>query len=128
MIQSAEEFVALRTSSDPAEYWRAAHESATDTIWLDVIDRFPEMRKWVAHNKTTSATVLERLAHDSDPEVRSQVAMANRLNVDLLRSLATDPEEAVRARVAHHKHAPVDLLESLRHDESSIVRDAAERS
>jgi hypothetical protein len=44
VIQSAEEFVALRTSSDPKEYWRAAHEPTDDEVWFDVIDRFPDMR------------------------------------------------------------------------------------
>ena len=126
MIESAEEFVALRTSSDPREYERAVHESATDDVWRDVIYRFPDMRRWVAHNKTTSAAILERLARDPDPSVRWQVAMANRLDVAVLRSLANDPDESVRARVAHHKHAPADILESLRHDASSVVRDAAE--
>lgn len=128
MIESAEEFVALRTSTDPQEYERAAHEAAVDEVWFDVIDRFPDMRQWVAHNKTTSAAVLERLAGDPDPRVRVQVAMANRVDVDLLRSLASDPDESVRARVAHHKRTPVDVLSAMRQDDSWVVRDAAARA
>lgn len=128
MIESAEEFVALRTSNDPGEYERAAHESAADSVWLDVIDRFPEMRRWVAQNKTTSAAVLRRLSLDPDASVRWQVAMANRLEVAVLRLLANDPDESVRARVANHKHAPADVLESLSRDASPVVRVAAEAS
>jgi len=127
VIETAEEFVALRNSSDPDEYQRAAHESAADEVWFDVIDRFPDMRQWVAHNKTTRGAVMERLAADPDPSVRCQVAMANRVDVDLLRTLASDPDETVRARVAQHRNAPADLLDSLRHDASSVVRDAAKR-
>ena len=125
VIESAEEFVALRTSSNPEEYYRASHESALDEVWFDVIARFPAMRQWVAQNKTTSAAVMERLVNDPDPRVRYQVAMTNRVDSATLRTLATDPDETVRARVAHHKKAPVDVLESLRRDESSVVRDAA---
>ena len=52
VITSAEEFVQLRTSRNPDEYHRAAHEEASVETWLDVIERFPDMRSWVAHNKT----------------------------------------------------------------------------
>ena len=44
MINSAEEFVRLRSSELPEEYWRAAHEEVPDAVWLDVIARFPDMR------------------------------------------------------------------------------------
>lgn len=127
MIESAEEFVALRQSGDPDEHHRAARESAPDEVWFDVIDRFPDMRQWVAHNKTTPAAVMERLAADPDPSVRYRVAMANRVDVAILRTLANDADETVRARVARHKKAPADLVEALRHDASSVVRDAAQR-
>lgn len=126
MIESAEEFVALRRSGDPDERHRAAHESAADEVWFDVIDRFPDMRQWVAHNKTTPAAVLERLAADPDAAVRCRVAMANRVDAAILRTLANDPDETVRARVAGNKNAPAGLVEALRHDASSVVRDAAQ--
>jgi hypothetical protein len=45
MIASAEEFVALRTSEDPEEYNRAAHDEAPEEVWWDVIRRFLVMRK-----------------------------------------------------------------------------------
>ena len=52
MIGSAEEFVRLRSSSNLIDYQRAAHDDAPDAVWLDVIQRFPDYRFWVAHNKT----------------------------------------------------------------------------
>ena len=70
MIESAEEFIRLRGSGDPAEYGRAAHDQAPDGVWLDVIRRFPEYRFWVAHNKTVPVSILRILAADSDERVR----------------------------------------------------------
>ncbi len=73
MIESADEFARLRTSADPAEYRRAAHDEATEETWRDVIVRFPEMRFWVAQNKTVPLSILEDLRKDSDGRVRSIV-------------------------------------------------------
>jgi hypothetical protein len=73
MIESAEEFVRLRTSEDPTEYRRAAHEEALESVWFEVIDQFPDMRFWVAQNKTVPLAVIELLRHDTDPKVRSMV-------------------------------------------------------
>ncbi|GAB1644409.1 hypothetical protein [Krasilnikovia sp. MM14-A1259] len=73
MIESADEFVRLRTSEDPAEYRRAANEPAAEAIWREVIDRFPQMRFWVAQNKTVPLSILEVLRRDPDERVRSMV-------------------------------------------------------
>lgn len=73
VIESAEEFVRLRTSDDPAEYNRAAQEQATESTWHDVIERFPDMRFWVAQNKTVPLSVLEILRQDPDDRVRHLV-------------------------------------------------------
>jgi hypothetical protein len=73
VIESAEEFVRLRTSTDPAEYQRAAHDEAAERTWQDVIARFPEMRFWVAQNKTVPLSVLEDLRNDPDEKVRAMV-------------------------------------------------------
>lgn len=70
MIESADEFVRLRQSSVPEEYRRAASEEASVETWMDVIERYPEMRSWVAHNKTLPLQILEILRHDSDEQVQ----------------------------------------------------------
>ena len=88
MISTAEEFVRLRTSDNPQEYSRAASEHAERAVWLDIVGRFPEMRIWVAHNKTVPIEVLDVLAHDLDPAVRLAVAMKNKLSDDLFLLLA----------------------------------------
>jgi hypothetical protein len=91
VIESAEEFVRLRLSDDPAEYGRAAGDAASVETWLDVIDRFPDMRWWVAHNTTVPLDVLEVLRHDPDERVRWMVLQK--------RSWArAHPDDAARVR------------------------------
>lgn len=75
-IYSAEEFVALRSSQDPAEYNRAAHEQADLDAWQTVIRDYPDMRFRVAQNKTVPVSILTVLAMDQDPRVRSRPGAA----------------------------------------------------
>lgn len=73
MIDSPEEFRRLRESEDPEAYLRAAHEEAPLEVWLEVIRRWPDMRFWVAQNKTVPLSVLEILVRDPDERVRDMV-------------------------------------------------------
>lgn len=125
MIESAEEFVRLRGSSDPVEYRRAAHEEASIEVWTDIIARFPEMRSWVAHNKTVPVEVLRRLARDNDPLVRCAVADKRKLTRELFRQLAGDQDAVVRSRLTYNRKVPSDVLETLAADPVPLVRDAA---
>jgi len=73
MIESAAEFVRLRSSDSPEEYHRAAHDSAPEEVWFDVIENHPDMRFWVAQNKTVPLAVLEVLRNDPDERVQWMV-------------------------------------------------------
>lgn len=128
MIESAEMFVALRTSDDPDEYWRAAHDSADIEVWHEVIDSYPDMRQWVAHNKTSPLEILRLLARDPDPLVRYTVASARRIDDPLMRLLAQDEDDSVRAEIARHPKIAADLLGELCSDESWVVSDAAKEA
>lgn len=128
LINSAEEFVALRTSEDPAEQSRASRDEASLEVWLAVVARYPALRRWVAHNKTVPSAILRLLAQDPDPAVRWVVATKNKADPALLRMLAGDADEGVRVRVAVHKRVPDDVLRSLAVDGSWVVRDAAKRT
>lgn len=125
MIESAAEFVGLRTREDPGEYQRAAREEAPLEVWLAVIEDYPDMRQWVAHNKTVPAVVLEALAGDSDPLVRWVVATRRSAPAHVLDRLAHDKDETVRARVARNARVPLDIVRRLADDESPFVRTAA---
>ena len=116
MIQSAEEFVKLRTSDVPEEYHRAMHETAPDEVWLEVIEKYPEKKKWVAHNKTVPLHILRLLAADPDPDVRMTVAATRRTETDLLAQLAVDPDQLVRQAVVFNLKTPENVLRILAHD------------
>jgi hypothetical protein len=61
VIASAEEFARLRQSDDLDEQHRASWDCAPVEVWLAVIERFPDLRWWVAHNKTVPLEILELL-------------------------------------------------------------------
>lgn len=126
-IESADEFVRLRSSGDPAMQQLAAHASAKAEVWMDVIERYPNIRFWVAQNKTVPLEVIRKLASDSDYRVRSMIAVKNRTPLDVLEELSRDPDPAVRADVAWNKKTPIDVRRKLLSDPEEIVRDAATR-
>ncbi|MFG3096389.1 hypothetical protein [Streptomyces sp. NPDC048202] len=128
MIETADEFVRLRNSSDPLECRRAVADEAPPQVWTEVVDRYPEERVAVAQNKTVPLTVLETLVDDPDARVRFMVAMKRKLSPDLLERLAHDVDESIRMRVAQHMNTSRETLESLRNDPWSEIRTAvAER-
>ncbi len=122
-ILSANEFVRLRYSEDPEDYRRAASESAPLTVWLEVIERYPDARVWVAQNKTVPIEILEALVGDSDARVRHAVAMKRKLTPALLVQLSLDDDESVRMRVAMHRNTSRETLEGLQSDSWDRVRE-----
>jgi hypothetical protein len=127
MISSADEFARLRTSEDRREYHRAAHDEAPESVWLEVIAKHPDLRGWVACNKTVPISILELLSSDHDVSVRSMVAMKRRLTEKLYRKLAEDHDASVRERIACNAKCPRDILLILTKDPESFVADAARR-
>ena len=125
MINSAEEFVLLRKSEKRDEYIRSAYENASDLVWMDVISKFPEMREWVAHNKTVPLNILEILARDKSESVRATVAMKRKLSPELFDLLSRDHSEEVRYRIACNKKSPIYILKMLANDPIMFVREAA---
>ena len=53
MITSAEKFIKLRESEKQEEYFRASHEAATEEIWLNVIEHYPDYKVWVAPTRSS---------------------------------------------------------------------------
>jgi hypothetical protein len=124
MIESAAEFIRLRSSDDPDEYRRAAHEPAPLAVWRELVEHHPAMRFWVVHNKQVPLEILRLLAEDPDPRVRSMVADKRKLDQATFEVLAGDADAAVRARVARNAKAPTGVLERLAGDPEPLVRDA----
>jgi hypothetical protein len=125
MITSPEEFIALRTSDEMDMQERASHDQASIETWNQIVDQFPDMRVWVAYNKTVPVEVLDRLATDPSARVRRQVAMRRKLSKQSFQLLATDTDEGVRAAVAQNKRAPASTIAQLAHDPCEFVRRAA---
>jgi hypothetical protein len=130
VIESAEEYVRLRESEVPAEYGRAADEAAGMDVWLDVSARFPDHRKWVAHNKTVPLEILEILeilATDRDPDIRWTVANKGKSTPAILDRLAWDPDEGVRLIVALHRKTSTETLRRLTEDTWAKISEEARR-
>ncbi|OQS36489.1 hypothetical protein [Chromobacterium haemolyticum] len=124
MINSAEEFIALRDSEKKEEYDRSAQEEAPNHVWIDIINRFPEYQKWVAHNKTVPLEILEELCKHG-PETRQFVATKRKLSKELFYLLANDAESTVRQAIAANKKAPIDILNFLINDDDEDVASVA---
>ncbi|MEX6678844.1 hypothetical protein QWI18_23265 [Pseudomonas sp. W2Oct36] len=125
MITSAEEFIALRSSSIKSEYDRAATEEAPISVWRDVIKRYPNYRRWVSHNKNVPLEILEELCQ-FDSTVRQFVAAKRKLSPALFEVLSRDESYVVRIAVAANKKAPITILERLLNDQNKHVARAAE--
>ena len=125
MIESAQEFIRLRTSEHPDDYLRAAHDEAPDTVWRELVADHPEMRQWVAHNKTVPVTILELLHTDSSADVRCTVARKRSLPERLQQALATDFDASVRHALACNAKVTHAVLQKLATDSELFVRDAA---
>lgn len=124
-VTSAEEWVRLRSSDDMDEQHRAAWAEAPLEMWLEVIDRFPDMREWVALNKYVPSEVLSVLMLDPDPRVRHFVALRRKLTRPQFEWLAKDADSSIRRMIACNPKTPADVLQKLCADSCDLVRDAA---
>ncbi len=125
MIKSAEEFVRLRMSEIPEEYNRAALEEAESDVWKQVISDYPDMRKWVAHNKSIPDEIIRVLVFDKDWSVRHTLARKRKTPLDVLEILAKDVDEVVRHSVAAHARTSPEILKTMLNDKWSVVADIA---
>ncbi|PYY29784.1 Uncharacterized protein PIL02S_01984 [Paenibacillus illinoisensis] len=125
MIISAEEFVRLRESETQSEYLRAAWEKATLEVWVEVVEKYPDMRFWVAQNKTIPYEIMEILSDDQSERVRGMIASKNRLPEHLQMKMAKDLDSSVRERIAYNKKTSAVVLQLLLHDEDESIREKA---
>ena len=126
MILSAEEFVRLRESEDPSEYIRSGVDTAELSVWLDIIYKYPEMRVWVARNRTVPPEIIRLLAKDNDPLVRGSISRKYPLENDLYHDLSRDIDEGIRAGLTYNKKIPIDILKYMsENDPSEFVKEVA---
>ena len=128
MIQSVEEFLRLRKSDSQNEYLRAANEEAPVEVWRNVLNKYPDMRQWVAYNKTIPEEIIRLLADDDDHKIRAIIARKRKAPLDILEKLALDSHESVRLAVATNKKIPKEILEKMKNDDwDTIVETVKER-
>ena len=113
MIKSADEFIQLRTSEIQDEYERSANDEAEISTWIEVIERHPDFKKWVIHNKTVPIEILESLMLDSDPDVRSAVARKRKINEKIFMILSKDRDENVRYALMCNTKLTADKLKQI---------------
>ncbi len=112
---------------DPLEGQKAAHMHASIETWLDVIDRYPEPRFDVAHNKNIPIEILAILADDPDDRVRSMVSVKLKLTKELLLKMVDDPSDGVRDRIDRHHRSDEEVLLHLIYDEWNTVSNTARK-
>lgn len=122
MITSAEEFVNLRSSNDPQQQEQASRDSAGIDVWIDVINRFPDLKFWVVHNKTIQIELLEILVDDDDPNVRSAVARKRKINDVIFDKLAADPDEEVRYALLCNTKITKEQIKKIKADDSEWLK------
>ncbi|WP_330986344.1 MULTISPECIES: hypothetical protein [Enterobacterales] len=126
MINSPEEFIALRNSEVPAEYHRAQIEGASIDVWFELIEKHPEMKVWVARNKAIPREVIVRLSRDHDPIVRHAICSKYPLDMDIYLLFSKDPDEGIRASLTFNKKLPISILKEMsENDSSEFVRSQA---
>jgi hypothetical protein len=118
MIKSADEFIRLRTSEIEEEYDRAARDTADISTWTEIIEKFPDFKKWVIHNNTVPMEILEILTLDEDPNVRSAVARKRKINDKIFVTLSRDKDENVRYALMCNTNLTVDKLKQIETSDS----------
>ncbi|GAB3322979.1 hypothetical protein GCM10027299_18820 [Larkinella ripae] len=122
MIDSAREFIRLRSSELIEEYTRAAHEEASLQTWKEVIELYPHYTTWVIHNKTVPLEILEELVSDPNPDVRRAVARKRKLNASIIEILANDPDEEVRYALACNTRMSMENIALINRDDSDWLK------
>jgi len=125
MIESAAEFIRLRTSEVMEEYNRAAHDEAPLEVWWELVREHPDFKVWVVHNKTVPLEILDALSRDDDAAVRCEVARKRKASPEILERLARDPHESVRHAVVYNAKTPDAILRLLVDDSWDTVAAAA---
>ncbi|UZJ59566.1 hypothetical protein OKW98_23975 [Pseudomonas sp. KU26590] len=124
MINSAEEFIALRSSDLKNEYDRAAMEEAPISVWREIIIKYPNYRRWVSHNKTVPLEILEELCI-FDSTIRQSVARKRKLSLAMFEMLSKDVSDVVRVAIAANRKTPIAILERLLTDKDEDVASVA---
>jgi asparagine synthetase A len=127
MFIRPEDFLGLIELNDEQSLQRLRSETATESVWEEIINKHPHARRAVTLNKTLPENILRLLARDTDPLVRADIAMRRALPEDIFAILSKDPEETVRARIVCNRKTPRALIQKLTDDSSIVVSSSAKK-
>jgi hypothetical protein len=126
MIKNSAEFISLRSSEIPDEYNRAATEEAPLDVWMDIIENYPDMKVWVARNRSIPKEIIDVLSRDINPIVRDAISSKYPLDFDIYLLLSKDPDNGIRARLTYNKKIPTSILKEIaENDPDEFVRNEA---
>ncbi len=123
MFTSAKEFIDCRNSENPIEQGRATNEGADNIVWQEIIENYPEYKKWVIHNKKISVKILELLATDTDENVRSAVASKRKISTEIIKNLSNDKSEKVRFALMCNKTLSKAQIQNIEVSDSDWLRE-----
>ena len=126
MIKTAEEFIRLRQSELKEDQERATHEPADLNVWTDVVNKYPEFKTWVIHNKTIQIEILETLAKDKDANVRYDVARKRKINASIFNTLSVDSDENVRHALISNTALTIEQLKKINVANSAWLTNAVD--
>lgn len=124
-IRSASEFLDLLELDSAEARHRRHYETATEDVWLELVERHPNAHESIVLNKTVPGSILLRLIPFLDPRLRSLVASTYRIPKEAFELLARDSDELVRSSVAQNFKTPRHVLEALARDPSDWVAERA---
>lgn len=124
-IESSDEFLKILDDDEKMQSDRSRFCHAAEAVWLQILDDYPHLKKWVAWNKTIPDKILNTLSEDNDSEVRWWIASRRRLSSDLLEKFSTDDSSSIRERIARNPFTPRHILERLSDDEEDHVASTA---
>ena len=127
MIIKPEDFLGFVDKDDEQSKQRLRSETAAESVWEEIIVKYPHLKRAVTLNKNLPEAILRLLAKDQDPLVRTDIAMKRTLPREVFVLLAEDSDELVRARIAWNKKTPLDLLQKLAADVSQVVAEPAKK-
>ena len=126
MIKSVDEFLRLRTSEIKEDYDRAVNDEAEISTWIEVIEKHPDYKQWVVHNKTVPIKILEMLTFDEDPAVRGAVAKKRKINDKIFMALSKDRDETVRYALICNTKLTSDQLQQIETGDSDWLNEQLE--
>lgn len=96
MVRSAAQVVRMMPDGEESDLRRFEEEDISESVGLEVLERYPDKRMALLHNRRLPISILRILAADADFRVRRAVAQHPGLDAQLIEVLSIDDYPGVR--------------------------------